>query len=309
MKEGDDENEERTVDFLQDTLHNGKSSGLRKEGEHLAEEPLCVKVDREVLKTEKGPMMQFPTTIHPHSQRALNIDLKPALTPTWKPRKKHGPRVFYCDVFGAPLVTEFIVNSYKDAGEQLWYTAAGASVICDQCQKGVPQEMGSLQNDPTRSKNSQCLFLCFDCLDAGDHFRKPDQFLEVESGTEGSSCLVPAKVCESPEKDDGTLVGQHPNALKERIVRKLKRMWDPKRLEKKLDRIRRDIMTGSGSREETSRITPAMLKSMVDDLLEKLDNEHELRARYEWPSETPSTPKRKKKEVEASSTAKRPRIQ
>ena len=78
--------EERTVDVLQDALHKGKSSGLRKEGMHLAEEPLCVKVEREVLKTEKGPMMQFPTTIHPHSQRALNINLKPALTPTWKPR-------------------------------------------------------------------------------------------------------------------------------------------------------------------------------------------------------------------------------
>merc|ERR1719375_2912713 len=97
----------------------------------------------------------------PHRQ---NKKLKPVLSKDWKPKKKNGARISFSDTGGGSLAAETAVESYKGAGEQLWYTMPGAIVICDQCEKGVPQGMGTLQGAPNQSQFAQCRFLCSDCL-------------------------------------------------------------------------------------------------------------------------------------------------
>lgn len=49
-------------------------------------------------------------------------------------------------------------------GEQLWFQMPGAYVICDGCDKSVPQSMGALQGEPHRPQFAQCQYLCSDCL-------------------------------------------------------------------------------------------------------------------------------------------------
>lgn len=97
----------------------------------------------------------------PHRQKKKP---KPALAQPWKPRKSNGARISFSDAGGGSLVEEAAVDSYKGAGETLWYTMPGAIVICDNCDKGVPQGMGTLQGAPNQSQFAQCRFLCSDCL-------------------------------------------------------------------------------------------------------------------------------------------------
>lgn len=49
-------------------------------------------------------------------------------------------------------------------GEELWHMMPGQYVICDGCEKSVPQSMGALQGESHRSQFSQWEFLCCDCI-------------------------------------------------------------------------------------------------------------------------------------------------
>jgi len=97
----------------------------------------------------------------PHRQKTKP---KPALAQPWNPKKNNVARISFSDAAGGKLIEEAAVESYKGAGETLWYTMPGAIVICDQCDKGVPQGMGTLQGAPNQSQFAQCKFLCSDCL-------------------------------------------------------------------------------------------------------------------------------------------------
>jgi len=83
--------------------------------------------------------------------------------------KRTQSRITYCDSESGVSVVEYLtVQSYRSAGEQLWYHQPGATVICDFCSKAVPQAYGSLQGEPERSQFAQSKFLCNDCIMAGN---------------------------------------------------------------------------------------------------------------------------------------------
>jgi len=56
------------------------------------------------------------------------------------------------------------VESYKGYGDILWYTAPGAMVFCDTCDKQVPQSLGQLSGSPGKSQFAQNQFVCSDCV-------------------------------------------------------------------------------------------------------------------------------------------------
>jgi len=59
------------------------------------------------------------------------------------------------------------VTSFRSAGENLWFQAPGSVVVCDSCERGVPQTMGALKGAADRSQFAQCEFLCSDCMQQG----------------------------------------------------------------------------------------------------------------------------------------------
>eukprot|EP00927_Polykrikos_kofoidii_P055129 TRINITY_DN4942_c2_g1_i1.p1 TRINITY_DN4942_c2_g1~~TRINITY_DN4942_c2_g1_i1.p1 ORF type:complete len:765 (+),score=177.17 TRINITY_DN4942_c2_g1_i1:143-2437(+) len=64
---------------------------------------------------------------------------------------------------GHDLASHIEVVVYKMLGEQLWFQAPGAYVICDRCERSVPQACGRLHGPPMRGHFAQDEFYCNEC--------------------------------------------------------------------------------------------------------------------------------------------------
>lgn len=88
--------------------------------------------------------------------------LKSALKKPNQLRRRNQRRIQYAD--NESVVVEVPIECFRGFGESLWFTMPGAIVCCDECQKAVPQMMGSLQGQPGLSQFAQNKFVCSDCM-------------------------------------------------------------------------------------------------------------------------------------------------
>lgn len=61
------------------------------------------------------------------------------------------------------LVSPVSVTSYRELKESLWVVAPESSVMCDKCEKRVPQIMGCIRKMPDRPQFMNDEFLCAEC--------------------------------------------------------------------------------------------------------------------------------------------------
>jgi len=86
-----------------------------------------------------------------------------ALKKPYAPRTKQARHISYTDIVRRESLTmEVAITCYR--GEPLWVSMPGAVVVCDSCDRGVPQTMGSLQGAPGHSQFAQDRFICNPCL-------------------------------------------------------------------------------------------------------------------------------------------------
>eukprot|EP00927_Polykrikos_kofoidii_P003770 TRINITY_DN11518_c1_g1_i2.p1 TRINITY_DN11518_c1_g1~~TRINITY_DN11518_c1_g1_i2.p1 ORF type:complete len:748 (-),score=187.83 TRINITY_DN11518_c1_g1_i2:27-2270(-) len=83
-----------------------------------------------------------------------------ALASRWAP-KRTSNRIMYLADENFVQLTDVV--THKAMGEQLWFSAPGALVVCDSCERRVPQGCGRLQGSPMRSQFAQNEFYCSDC--------------------------------------------------------------------------------------------------------------------------------------------------
>ena len=94
--------------------------------------------------------------------------------PIWRTRSEHArlknfdgsdvTSVFTCTKI--PPFELVPITSYRNAGETLWYPSPGSTVMCDACERRVPQASGALLGAPGRSQFAQCEFRCMECMSA-----------------------------------------------------------------------------------------------------------------------------------------------
>lgn len=89
---------------------------------------------------------------------------KSVLRPWYDGPRRKGERPHISIAAGMqPGHVEQSIESFRQMGEELWYYMPGASVYCDNCDRQVPQSMGSLQGALGQSQFAQNRFVCSEC--------------------------------------------------------------------------------------------------------------------------------------------------
>lgn len=128
---------------------------------HILEQKGISKADEHV---GMGPMTppEMPKTLAPGAMPHRGpAPRRSALKKSGAHHRNHTRRIRYANA--GELVNLLGVQSYRDCLPQLWYISPGALVLCDGCQKEVPQAMGSMQGAPGQSQFAQNRFICCEC--------------------------------------------------------------------------------------------------------------------------------------------------
>lgn len=142
----------------------------------------------------------------PHRTHQVGPPILRASSKVRKPRSARDVRVSFAAE--EHLAHTLSVTSYRDQGEQLWFTNPESDVQCDRCEARGPQTQGRMSKIPGVSQFMFEEFLCYDCHrnDAMASFLQPawprsspvhDQSVPGQESSSESSSSAPPRSCPS----------------------------------------------------------------------------------------------------------------
>ncbi|CAK0867075.1 unnamed protein product, partial [Prorocentrum cordatum] len=99
----------------------------------------------------------------PHRTHAPSRSVLKSKRSKAKGRRSSAQFTFADEQEDGELVETVVVQSFRDEAEELWFSNPQAHVLCERCQRRVPQKQGSLRGGSGVSSFMCDAFLCNQC--------------------------------------------------------------------------------------------------------------------------------------------------